>query len=104
MTDPDPLWIALRLVIVVLSLVAVILGVRAAVSRRFPMAWVRGTRLTASRRSEPVRAGGGVALVGASLLIQQAPFLIPVPFAVGAALFAVALLLLMTAAGWFVLL
>ncbi|MEV1288426.1 hypothetical protein [Micromonospora sp. NPDC049679] len=101
--DLGPEWIDLRLVIVVLGLVVVILGVRVAVTRRFPMAWVRGERLTASQRSQPVRHGGSVALLGAGVLVQQAPFLIPVPFAVGRALFAVALLLVMTAVGWSVL-
>lgn len=102
--DPDPAWIALRLVVVVLSLVEVMLGVRVAVSRRFPTAWVRVARLTASQRSQPVRRGGFLALLGAGLLVQQAPFLISVPYAVGVALFAVALLLVVTAAGWFALL
>ncbi|MEH0820708.1 MULTISPECIES: hypothetical protein [unclassified Micromonospora] len=102
--DPDPVWIALRLVSVVLSVVMVIVGVRVAVSRRFPVAWVRAARLTASQRSQPVRRGGFCALLGAGLLAQQAPFLVPVPYAVGVALFAVSLLLIMTAAGWFALL
>ncbi|PWU52079.1 hypothetical protein DLE60_31790 [Micromonospora globispora] len=102
--DLGPEWIALRLVSVVLGLVVVILGVRVAVTRRFPTAWVRIARLTASQRSQPVRRGGFSALLGTGLLVQQAPFLIPVPHAVGQALFAVALLLVVTAAGWFALL
>ncbi|GAB3188117.1 hypothetical protein FHX75_12926 [Micromonospora palomenae] len=102
-SDPDPLWIAFRLVIVVLGLAMVVLGVRVAVSRRFPPAWIRVGRLPASQRSQPVRMGGGQALVGASLLIQQAPFLIPMPFPVGAALIVAALLLAGAAVGWFVL-
>lgn len=102
--DPEPVWVALRLVIVVLGFAWVILGVRVAVTRRFPMAWVRVARMTASQRSQPVRRGGFVALFGASMLVQQAPFLISVPFAVGRGLFAVALLLLASAVGWSVLL
>lgn len=102
--DPEPVWIALPLVIVVLGLVFVILGVRVAVTRRFPLAWVRVARLPASQRSQPVRRGGFLALLGASMLVAQAPFLIPMPHSVGRALFAVTLLLLMSAAGWSVLL
>ncbi|BCL15081.1 hypothetical protein [Micromonospora sagamiensis] len=102
-TDPDPLWIAVRLVVVVLSLGMVVFGVRVAVSRRFPVAWVRAARLPASQRSQPVRIGGGQALIGASLLLQQAPFLVPMPYPVGAALFVVALLLAAAGVGWFVL-
>ncbi|MEV7329886.1 hypothetical protein [Micromonospora sp. NPDC093244] len=102
--DPEPVWTALRLVIVVLSLVMVILGVRVAVTRRFPTAWVRVAHLTASQRSQPVRLGAYVALLGAGLLVPQVPFLIPVPHAVGRALFAAALLLLISAVGGLVLL
>ncbi|SCE70555.1 hypothetical protein GA0074696_0343 [Micromonospora purpureochromogenes] len=102
-SDTDPLLLAGRLVIVVVSLFVLVLGVRVAVSRRFPVAWVRVARLPASQRSQPVRIGGSQALLGASLLIQQAPFLIPMPYLVGRALFAVALLLLVVAVGWFVL-
>jgi uncharacterized membrane protein len=101
--DPDLVSIALSLGIVVLGLVVVTLGVRIAVTRRFPVAWVRGARLTTRQRSQPVRYGGTLALLGAGALIQQAPFLIPVPVAVGHALFAVALLLAMSALGWSVL-
>ena len=101
-SDTDPLLLAGRLVIVVVSLFVLVLGVRVALSRRFP-AWLRFGRPTKSQPSQPVRIGGGVALVGASLLIQQAPFLIPTPFVLGAALFAVAMLLAATAAGWLVL-
>ncbi|SCL38099.1 hypothetical protein GA0074692_4897 [Micromonospora pallida] len=97
---PDPVSIALSLGTVVLGLVMVTLGVRVAVTRRFPVAWVRGARLTTRQRPQPVRYGGTLALIGASGLIQQAPFLLPVPVAVGRALFAVALLLAMTALGW----
>jgi hypothetical protein len=102
--DPGPLWIAMRLVTVLLGLALVILGVRVTVTRRFPLAWVRIARPTASQRSQPVRGGGSLALLGASTLVAQAPFLIPMPHAVGRALFAVALLLAMSAAGGSVLL
>ncbi|MBQ0892060.1 hypothetical protein KBX37_02925 [Micromonospora sp. U56] len=102
-SDTHPLLVAGRLVIVVVSLSGLVLGVRVALSRRFPRAWLRSGRPTESQRSQPVRIGGGVALVGASLLIQQAPFLIPTSFVPGTALLAVAMLLAATAAGWFVL-
>ncbi|MGB2570431.1 hypothetical protein ACPFP2_18565 [Micromonospora citrea] len=101
--DPDPVWIAVRLVIVVLGFAMVVFGVRVAMSRRFPVAWVRAVRLPASQRSQPVRVGGGQALVGASLLIQQAPFLVPVSFPAGVALFGTALLFALAALGWFAL-
>ncbi|WP_406039096.1 hypothetical protein OG799_27625 [Micromonospora sp. NBC_00898] len=102
-SDPDPLLVAGRLVIVVISLFLLVFGVRTAVSRRFPRPWLRCARPTKSQRSQPVRIGGGQALVGASLLTQQAPFLIPMPFPVGAALFVVALLLAAAALGWSIL-
>ncbi|MGC5031458.1 hypothetical protein [Micromonospora sp. DT229] len=101
LADPDPLWIALRLVIVLLSLALLAFGVRVAVSRRFPAAWVRITRLGATRRSQPVRMGGFQALLGGSLLAQQVPFLIPMPSAVARALFGLALLLVGAALGWY---
>jgi hypothetical protein len=87
----------------VISLFLLVFGVRVAVTRRFPPAWLRFARLPKSQRSQPVRIGVGGALVGASLLIHQAPFLISMPKPVAAALFAVALLLTVTAAGWFAL-
>ncbi|MER7333851.1 MULTISPECIES: hypothetical protein [unclassified Micromonospora] len=90
-----------RLVIVVLSLAMIGFGVRVAVSRRVPVAWVRVARLTARQRSQPVRMGVGQALLGACLLVQQAPFLIPMPHSVGVALLVVSLLLALTAVGWF---
>ncbi|MBM0259955.1 hypothetical protein [Micromonospora sp. 4G55] len=102
-SDTGPPLVAGRLVIVVVSLFALVLGVHVALSRRFPRAWLRFGRPTTSQRPQPVRIGGGAALVGASLLIQPAPFLIPTPFVLGAALFAVAMLLAATAAGWFIL-
>ncbi|WP_346537292.1 hypothetical protein [Micromonospora sp. DPT] len=100
----DPVMIALRLVAVVLGLAAAALGVRVAMSRRFPAAWVRLARLTPSQRSQPVRMGSTQAMIGAGLVVQQAPFLISMPLPVGRALFAVSLLLLVTAAGSFALL
>ncbi|GAB3853306.1 hypothetical protein GCM10029963_44340 [Micromonospora andamanensis] len=102
--DPDRVWVALRLVSVVLSIVVVVLGVRVAVTRRFPTVWVRVARLTESQRSEPLRRGGVLALLGASLFVQQVPSLVAVPVVGGRVLFALALLLLVTAVGWFVLL
>ncbi|MBQ1027428.1 hypothetical protein [Micromonospora sp. C95] len=104
MDDPDPVWVALSGVSVILSLVVVVLGVRVAVTRTFPAFWVRVARLTTRQRGQPVRRGGFLALLGAGLLVQQAPLLLPVPLAVGRALFALALLLLVGAVGWFALL
>lgn len=102
--DLDPVMIALRLVTVVLGLAAVTLGVRVAVSRRFPAAWVRLARLTPSQRAQPVRMGSFQAMLGASLLIQQAPFLVSMPYPVATTLFAVSLLLLVIAMGSYALL
>ncbi|MEU4779687.1 hypothetical protein [Micromonospora sp. NPDC023633] len=104
LSDPDPVWTAVRFVIVALSLAMIVFGVRVAVSRRFPSAWVRVARLTAGQQSQPVRLGGGQALLGACLLLQQAPFLIPMPFLAGLTLLVVALLLAVAGVGWFVLL
>ncbi|RLP93449.1 hypothetical protein [Micromonospora sp. CV4] len=103
MSMDDPVTIALRVVAVVLGLGSVVLGVRVAVSRRFPAAWVRLARLGPRERSQPVRTGSAQAMIGAGLLIQQAPFLIPMPYSAGVALLAVSLLLLVTAAGSFAL-
>jgi hypothetical protein len=102
--DGEPVMIALSLVAVVLGLASVVLGVHVAMSRRFPAAWVRLARLTPSQRSQPVRMGSAQAMIGAGLVVQQAPFLISMPYPVGGALFAVSLLLLVTAAGSFALL
>ncbi|TCB91262.1 hypothetical protein E0H26_25785 [Micromonospora zingiberis] len=101
-SDPDPLWTTLRLVLVILSLGLLAFGVRVVVSRSFPAAWVRITRMKARQQSQPVRIGGGQALIGASLLAQQAPFLIPMPTPAGGALLMLALLLAVAAAGWYV--
>ncbi|MEV0806516.1 hypothetical protein [Micromonospora sp. NPDC050200] len=102
LSDMDPLSVV-RLVLAAVSFFLLVFGVRVAVSRRFPRAWLRFAHPTKSQRSQPVRIGGGIALVNASLLIQQAPFLIPMPFMLGAALFGVALLLAVAAVGWIVL-
>jgi hypothetical protein len=102
--DGDPVMTALSLVAVVLGLASVVLGVRVATSRRFPAAWIRLARLTPSQRSQPVRRGSVQAMIGAGIVVQQAPFLIPMPYPVGVALFAVSLLFLVTAAGSFALL
>ncbi|PWR05957.1 hypothetical protein DKT68_24195 [Micromonospora acroterricola] len=100
----DPVTMALRVGVVVVSLGSVVLGVRVAVSRRFPEAWVRLARLKPGERSQPVRVGIAQAMIGAGLLIQQAPFFVSMPLPLGRALFAVSLLLLLTAAGAFSLL
>lgn len=95
---------ALRLAAVAVGLASVVFGVRVATRRRFPPAWIRLARLTPSQRAQPVRLGSAQALIGASLLLQQAPFLIPMPYPVGVALFAVSLVLVLTAVGSFALL
>ncbi|WP_406074106.1 hypothetical protein [Micromonospora sp. NBC_01638] len=102
--DEDPVTVALRVGVVVLSLGSLVLGVRVAVSRRFPAAWVRLARLRVGERSQPVRVGIAQAMIGAGVLIHQAPFFISMPLPLGRALFAVSLLLLLTAAGAFSLL
>ncbi|MEG3633047.1 hypothetical protein [Micromonospora palythoicola] len=104
MDDSDPVLTALRLVGAVLSIAVVLLGLRVAVTRRFPVVWTRAARLTERQRSQPLRRGGCLALCGAGLLVQQVPFLAPVPIAVGRILFALALLLVVSAVGWFALL
>ncbi|MEV4479897.1 hypothetical protein [Micromonospora coxensis] len=102
--DGDPVLIALSLAAVVLGLAWVVLGVRVAVSRRFPAVWIRLARLTPSHRAHPVRMGCAQAMSGAGLVAFGATFLIPMPYTVGVALLAVYLLLLLTAAGSVVLL
>ncbi|MEV4479898.1 hypothetical protein AB0K04_12820 [Micromonospora coxensis] len=101
--DDDPVMAALRLVLVAVSVFAVVFGVRVAVSRQFPQAWVRVARLTRRQRSQPVRVGGGAAFIGASQLIQQVPFVVPMPYPAKVALFVVAFLLLGAALAWFAL-
>lgn len=97
----DPVMVALRLVALILGLALLTLGIRVAVSRRIPRAWIRVARLTARQQAQPVGMGIGQALVGASLLVQQAPFLFSVPYPVGVALLAVSLLLFLIALGLF---
>jgi hypothetical protein len=63
----DPVLVALRLVLAVVSLLLLVFGVSVAVSRRFPSTRLRHARPRHSQRSQPVRIGGCVALVGASL-------------------------------------
>ncbi|MBY8872070.1 hypothetical protein K7640_09485 [Micromonospora sp. PLK6-60] len=99
--DSDPVGLALRLVAVFLGLGLVVLGGWVATTRRFPAAWVRVARLTASQRAEPVRRGGVVALLGAGVLLPQVPFLAPVSAAVARALFVLALLLIVASVGWY---
>ncbi|GAA4566073.1 hypothetical protein GCM10023176_15490 [Micromonospora coerulea] len=90
--DGDP---ALSLAAVVLGLAWVVLGVRVAVSRRFPAAWIRLARPTPSQRAQPVRMGSAQAMSGAGLVAYGAAFLIPMPYPVGVALIALFLLLLL---------
>ncbi|MGR6316614.1 hypothetical protein Q2K19_09970 [Micromonospora soli] len=93
----------LRLLIVVLSLFLIGVGIRTAVTRQVPPLWLRFARPGRTARTQPVRIGGGVALVGASLLLQQVPFLIQMPHALAGTLLMVALALVITAMGWLLL-
>ncbi|WP_326552584.1 hypothetical protein [Micromonospora sp. NBC_01813] len=102
LSDADLLLVAARLVMTVCGLLLVVLGVHTVVTRRSPLSRLRFVRPTSSQLSQPVRNGGCQALIGASLLIQQVPFLVPVPHGFGTALFAVALLVVFAALGWFV--
>ncbi|MFI6273409.1 hypothetical protein [Micromonospora zamorensis] len=103
--DEDPVTIALRVGVVVLSLGSLVIGVRVTVSRRIPAAWVRLARLKVGEPSQPVQVGTAQAVIGVGLLIAQSPFFISMPLPLGRALFAVSLLLLLlTAAGAFSLL
>ncbi|MGW5668472.1 hypothetical protein [Micromonospora sp. NPDC003776] len=101
--DDDPVLGLLRLLAVALSLFLIGIGVRTAVARRFPPLWLRFGRPSRTPRTQPVRIGGSVALIGASLLLQQAPFLIRMPHALAGTLFMLSLALLITAAGWLAL-
>ncbi|MEU0546935.1 hypothetical protein [Micromonospora sp. NPDC005979] len=97
--DGEPVLIALSLAAVVLGLAWAVLGARVAVSRRFPTAWIRLVRPTPIQRARPVRMGCAQVMSGAGLVAYGATFLVPMPYAVGVALIAVFLLLLLTAAG-----
>ena len=103
LNDADPVLVAVRLVVAVISLVLLVFGVRAAVTRQLPRRQIHYGRSTAEQRLQPVRIGGGVALVGAGLLIQQVASLISMPSALGLALVGVALVLFVIAVGWFAL-
>ncbi|MEU5903694.1 hypothetical protein [Micromonospora sp. NPDC047527] len=100
----EPVMAALRLVAVGVGVAAVALGLKVAVSRQFPAAWIRLARLKPRHRAQPVRLGSFQAMIGAGLVIQQVPFLIDTSLPVGRALFAVSLLLLVTAAGTYAVL
>jgi hypothetical protein len=101
--ETDPMLVAVRLVVMVISLAVLFFGVRVAVTRRLPRRQIHFGRTTAEQRPQPVRVGGGVALMGASLFIQQVASLISMPFAVGLVLLLVSLVLVVTAVGWFAL-
>ena len=103
LSETDPVLLAVHLVVVVMSLALVVFGVRAAVTRQLPRRQLRFGRPTAEQQPQPVRTGGGVALFGASLFIQQVVPLISMPFAVGLGLLGLSLVLLVTAVGWFAL-
>ncbi|MBM0224410.1 hypothetical protein [Micromonospora sp. ATA51] len=103
LNDADPVLVAVRLVVAVISLGLLVFGVRVAVTRQLPRKQIHFGRSTAEQRPQPVRIGGGVALAGASLLIQQVASLISIPSALELALLGVALVLFVTAVGWFAL-
>jgi len=102
-SDTDPVWLAARLVIVVGGLLLVALGVRTAVTGRSPLSRFRFVGPTSRQRAEPVRNGGCQALIGASVLIQQVPYLVPMPHGLGVALFGLALLVVLAGLGWFIM-
>lgn len=95
--DWDPAMIVLHVAVVLLGLASLLLGLRVVRSRRFPAAWIRLARLTPEQQAQPVRLGGGQALIGAALLAQQAPFVISMPAPLRMTLFAVSVALLLAA-------
>lgn len=103
LSDTDPVWLAARLVIVVGGLLLVALGVRTAVTGRSPLSRVRFVGPTSHQRAQPIRNGGCQALIGTSALIQQVPYLFPMPHWLGVALFGAALLVVLAGLGWFII-
>lgn len=103
MSDTDPVWSAARLAIVVAALHLVALGVRTAVTGRSPLSRFRFVGPTGRQRAQPIRNGGCQALIGASVLIQQVPYLVPMPHGLGVALFGLALLVIPAGLGWFII-
>ncbi|MEU6203035.1 hypothetical protein ABZ814_05535 [Micromonospora musae] len=97
----DTVLLSIRVVIAVVSLAVLLTGVRIAVTRRFPRPRLRLGRPPTGRRPQPVRVGGGVALVAASLLVQQAAQLLPVSRPVGIAMSLAALVIAIVGVGWF---
>ncbi|MER7888888.1 hypothetical protein ABTX15_03590 [Micromonospora sp. NPDC094482] len=102
-SDTEPVLVAVRLVVAVVSLALLVFGLRAVILRRLPRRRFGFGRLSAEQRAQPVRIGGGVALVAAGLLVQQVASLVALPFAIKLCLFGVALVLFVTAVGWFAL-
>ncbi|MFE9193500.1 hypothetical protein ACFYL6_28270 [Micromonospora sp. NPDC007208] len=102
MRDANSVLVAFRLVLVIFFLLLFVLGVRLAVSRRFPVTWARPVHPTESQQPRQVRVGVGVMLVAASLLILEGTSLIPMPFLISGILLAVAMLVAVAALAWFV--
>lgn len=99
----DPVSVVLRLVLAVVSLFLLVFGTRVAVTRRFPRPrLLRFGDPETNPRPQPVRIGGTIAFVGASLLMQQTWFLLPVPRPVQGALSLAAVLAILAGTGWFV--
>jgi hypothetical protein len=98
--DDGPVSATLTLVIVALSLLGIALGVRTAVTRRFPPVWVRFARPDRTALTQPVRIGGSRALFGGALLMQQMPHVVRMPFPVATAFLLAALAVLVTGMGW----
>ncbi|MGK5739992.1 hypothetical protein [Micromonospora sp. URMC 103] len=102
MAAGDIVLTALRVVLAVAGLVLIVAGVRIAVTRRLPRRFRIG-RPPADQRPQPVRVGGGVALVATGLLIQQVAQLVPMPRALAMGLILTALAVTLVAVGWFAL-
>lgn len=102
MRDANSVLVAFRLVLVISFVLLFVLGVRLAVSRRFPVTWARPVRRTESQQSRQVRVGVGVMLLAASVLILEGTSLIPMPFLISGILLAVAMLIAVAALAWFV--
>ncbi|MFC3503684.1 hypothetical protein ACFOOK_22295 [Micromonospora krabiensis] len=100
LSDP-PALIGVRLVVAVDGLALLLFGLRVALTRRLPRRRFGGRGVGSEEQPQPVRIGGGVALVGAALLVQQVAALATMPAAVGLALLGVALVLFVAAVVWF---
>ncbi|MCX4390476.1 hypothetical protein OG777_26625 [Micromonospora peucetia] len=102
MRDANSVLVVFRLLLVIFFFLLFVLGVRLAVSRRFPVTWARPAHPTEIQQSRQVRVGVGVMLVAASQLILEGTSLIPMPFLISGILLAVAMLVAVAVLAWFV--